>query len=114
MGKEGFIGLSAIPSLYGARMPFDLTALSHLEEYLRSVSHFRSEAIPRAFRGNDVPDTFAAMPWPKTVPDDLRRKLEAVLGYRNRPAPQDVWGAVLEWLEANGVEQSSQRGEDRL
>ncbi len=44
------------------------------------------------------------MPWPKTVPDDLSRKLEAVLGYRNRPAPQDVWGAVLEWLEANEVE----------
>ena len=44
------------------------------------------------------------MPWPKKVPDDLRRKLEAVLGYRNRPAPQDVWGAVLEWLETNEVE----------
>jgi hypothetical protein len=44
------------------------------------------------------------MTWPKTVPDDLRRKLEAVLGYRNRPAPQDVWGVVLEWLEAREVE----------
>lgn len=47
---------------------------------------------------------FRCMPWPKTVPDDLRRKLEAVLGYRNRPAPQDVWGAVLEWLETNQVQ----------
>jgi hypothetical protein len=44
------------------------------------------------------------MLWPKTVPDDLRCKLEAVLGYRNRPAPQDVWGVVLEWLEAREVE----------
>ena len=46
---------------------------------------------------------FSRMPWPKTVPDDLRRKLEPVLGYRNRPAPQDVWGAVLEWLEEERV-----------
>ena len=103
MGKEGFISLSATLSLYGARMPFDLNALSRLEEYPRSVSHFRSKAIPKDFRGNDVPDTFAVIPWPKTVPDDLRRKLEAVLDYRNRPAPQDVWGAVLEWLEAEGI-----------
>lgn len=44
------------------------------------------------------------MPWPKTVPDDVRRRLEAVLSYRNRPAPKDVWGAVLEWLEAGGAE----------
>jgi hypothetical protein len=44
------------------------------------------------------------MHWPKSVPDDLRRKLEAVLGYRNRPAPQDVWGAMLEWLQEIGVE----------
>lgn len=48
--------------------------------------------------------TFHSMPWPKTVPDDLRRRLDAVLGYRNRPAPQDVWGAVLEWLEGEGIE----------
>jgi hypothetical protein len=25
------------------------------------------------------------------------------LGYRNRPGPQDVWGAVLEWLESKGI-----------
>jgi hypothetical protein len=61
------------------------------------------------FRQCNVPDTFLGMPWPKTVPDDLRRKLEAVLGYRNRPAPQDVWGAVLEWLEMNGVRPPSVR-----
>jgi hypothetical protein len=57
----------------------------------------------RDFRRSNVPDTFHGMPWPKTVPDDLRRKLEAVLGYRNRPEPQDVWGAVLEWLESKGI-----------
>lgn len=56
------------------------------------------------FRRICVPATFSRMPWPSTVPDDLRRKLDAVLGYRNRPAPQGVWGAVLEWLEANEVE----------
>lgn len=47
---------------------------------------------------------FFRMQWPKTVPDDLRRKLDAVLGYRIRPVPQDIWGAVLEWLEQNEVE----------
>jgi hypothetical protein len=54
-----------------------------------------------------VPDTFLPMLWPKTVPDDLRRRLEEVLGYRNRPAPQDVWGALLEWLEGEGIEPPS-------
>lgn len=42
--------------------------------------------------------------WPKSVPDNLRPGLDAVLGYRNRPTSQDVWGAVLEWLEAEGVQ----------
>jgi hypothetical protein len=45
--------------------------------------------------------------WTKTIPDDLRRSLDAVLGYRNRPAPRDVWGAVFDWLEANEVEPSA-------
>ena len=58
---------------------------------------------PPGFPLCDAPDTFFGMLWPKTVPDDLRRKLEAVLGYRNRPEPQDVWGAVLEWLESKGI-----------
>lgn len=64
------------------------------------------------FRWKHVPATFSGMPWPKTVPDDLRRKLEAVLGYRNRPAPQDVWGAVLEWLESIDVEPVKTKGSD--
>lgn len=59
---------------------------------------------PCAFPSVAVRSMFPCMPWPKTVPDDLRRKLEAVLGYRNRPAPQDAWGAVLEWLEESDVE----------
>jgi hypothetical protein len=42
--------------------------------------------------------------WPKTVPPDLARRLDVVLGYRARPMPQDVWGVLQEWLEANGVE----------
>lgn len=42
--------------------------------------------------------------WPKTVPTDLRNRIEEVLLYRTRPTGQDVWGAVYEWLEGQGVE----------
>lgn len=42
--------------------------------------------------------------WPKTIPTDLRNRVEEVLGYRTRPSGQDVWAAVYEWLEAHGVE----------
>ena len=42
--------------------------------------------------------------WPKTVPTDLRNRVEEVLSYRTRPTGQEVWGAFQEWLDANGVE----------
>ena len=42
--------------------------------------------------------------WPKTIPPDLRNRVEVVLGYRTRPTGQDVWGVVQEWLEAHKVE----------
>lgn len=44
--------------------------------------------------------------WPKSIPPDLRKRVEQVLGYRTRPTRQDVWGAVHEWLEFHGVEPS--------
>lgn len=43
------------------------------------------------------------MPWPHTVPTDLRRRLDEVLSFRNRSAPE-VWGVVRDWLEAHQVE----------
>lgn len=43
------------------------------------------------------------MPWPYTVPADLRPRLEAVLSFRSRGAAE-VWGEVRDWLEAHGVE----------
>lgn len=43
------------------------------------------------------------MPWPYTVPSDLRRRLDEVLSLRNRGAPE-VWGEVRDWLVAHGIE----------
>lgn len=41
--------------------------------------------------------------WPQTIPPDLRRRLENVMGYRNF-GPQDVWGEVRDWLVLHEVE----------
>lgn len=41
--------------------------------------------------------------WPQTIPPDLRRKLENVMGYRQF-GPQDLWGEIREWLVAHGVD----------
>lgn len=46
------------------------------------------------------------MPWPKSLPDDLRRRLEGVMGYRSF-GPAEVWDAVREWLEERGIEAPS-------
>ena len=43
------------------------------------------------------------MPWPHTVPADLRRRLTSVLSTRNH-GPAEVWGEVRDWLESQGVE----------
>jgi hypothetical protein len=40
--------------------------------------------------------------WPATVPEDLRRRLEGVMGYRAF-GPAEVWDAVREWLIAEGI-----------
>ena len=42
--------------------------------------------------------------WPRTIPIDLRCKLESLREYRSAPSLQDDWGAVFEWLNKLGVE----------
>lgn len=37
------------------------------------------------------------------TPASLRPRLDEVLSFRNHGAPE-VWGAVRDWLQANGVE----------
>ena len=49
--------------------------------------------------------------WPQTIPPDLRRKLENVMGYRQF-GPQDLWGEIRDWLVAHGVEAPPQLPED--
>ena len=49
--------------------------------------------------------------WPQTIPPDLRRKLENVIGYRQF-GPQDLWGEIREWLVAHGVDAPPQLPED--
>ncbi len=43
------------------------------------------------------------MPWPYTVPEDLRPRLEAVLSFRSHGAAE-IWGEVRDWLEKHGVD----------
>jgi hypothetical protein len=43
------------------------------------------------------------MPWPHSIPAGLRNRLAEVLSFRNH-GPAEVWGAVRDWLEENGVE----------
>jgi hypothetical protein len=42
------------------------------------------------------------MSWTYSVPPDLRRQLEGVLGQRNCGAAE-IWGEVRDWLVANKV-----------
>jgi hypothetical protein len=43
------------------------------------------------------------MPWPQTVPPDLRARLEDVLGQRSHGAAE-IWGEIRDWLVKHGVE----------
>lgn len=43
------------------------------------------------------------MSWPHRIPAGLRNRLEAVLSQRSHGAAE-IWGALQEWLEAEGVE----------
>ena len=51
------------------------------------------------------------MPWPNTIPADLRRHLDAVLSQRSVGAP-DIWGEVRDWLIKHGVEAPERLPED--
>jgi hypothetical protein len=43
------------------------------------------------------------MPWPYSIPADLRPLIDGALSKRNCRAPE-IWGEVRDWLEAHGVE----------
>lgn len=43
------------------------------------------------------------MPWPYTIPADLRPRLDQVLSKRNVGAAE-VWGELRDWLEAHGID----------
>ncbi|WP_162896874.1 hypothetical protein [Ruegeria sp. AD91A] len=42
--------------------------------------------------------------WPRTIPYDLKCRLEQLREYRSTLSIQTQWGEVLEWLEKHGVE----------
>ena len=41
--------------------------------------------------------------WPTMIPDDLRYRLDGVLGGVSRPLAADVWTDLREWLIAHEV-----------
>lgn len=43
------------------------------------------------------------MPWPHTIPPDLRRRLDTAMSMRGCAAP-DLWGEIRDWLTHHGVE----------
>lgn len=51
------------------------------------------------------------MPWPNSCPPDLRRFLEAVLGFRSH-GPAELWGAFKDWAEVRGIEAPDARRKD--
>lgn len=59
--------------------------------------------LNESFRANGVPDKFTPTSWPYSVPQDLRRRLDAVLSTRHAGAPE-VWGELRDWLEAKGAQ----------
>lgn len=61
--------------------------------------------------GFDRIEGCAMLHWPQTIPPDLRRKLENVMGYRQF-GPQDLWGEIREWLVAHGVDAPEELPED--
>ncbi len=42
--------------------------------------------------------------WPRTIPFDLKKRLEALREYRSAPSVQSEWGEIFDWLEKHGVE----------
>lgn len=51
------------------------------------------------------------MTWPKSVPPDLKKRLDEVLSFRTF-GPAEVWGEVRDWLVAHGVEAPDKLPED--
>lgn len=43
-----------------------------------------------------------SMSWPHTIPADLRRRLESVMGFRSF-GPTDVWAELCDWMIEHGV-----------
>ena len=43
------------------------------------------------------------MPWPSTIPHDLRVLLQALGQHRDPATDADRWGAIKEWLESHAV-----------
>ncbi len=43
------------------------------------------------------------MPWPQTIPPDLRRRIDAVLSMRDSDA-NEVWSELRDWLMRHRVE----------
>lgn len=41
--------------------------------------------------------------WPRTIPYDLRCRLEALHEYRDAPSLQSQWATIYEWLEKHDV-----------
>lgn len=50
--------------------------------------------------------------WPNSIPPDLRKGLESVLGMRSFGAA-DLWGPIKEWLDAHDVPVPGDRPEGR-
>ncbi|WP_170425682.1 hypothetical protein [Ruegeria arenilitoris] len=42
--------------------------------------------------------------WPRTIPFDLKKRLETQQQYRSLPSLQSQWTEIREWLEKHGVE----------
>ena len=51
------------------------------------------------------------MPWPNTIPADLRRLLDSTLSHRSVGAAE-IWGDVRAWLIKHGVDAPERLPED--
>lgn len=51
------------------------------------------------------------MPWPNTIPADLRCMIDSALSHRSVGAAE-VWGEVRDWLIKHGVEAPDRLPED--
>lgn len=49
--------------------------------------------------------------WPYTIPPDLRRRLENVLGMRSH-GPAELWGEIRDWLVLHGAPAPQKLPED--